>query len=167
MIQLLMPLDVQAKLIQELRKAGKKETGGLLLGEHLGPDMFRIVGATVQAKSGTHARFVRDPAQHATQLDAFFREHGDDCQRFNYLGEWHSHPSFDLHPSGPDLLSMSEIVDDPEVGVSFAVLVIGRLSRHGELLLSATLCQPGEQFAPANLFIEVPAPKPRRRFRLL
>lgn len=154
MIQLLLSLEVQEQLVRELRKAGQRETGGLLFGEHVGDDLFKVVGVTVQAKSGTHSRFVRDPTQHASQLDSFFREHGEQCSRFNYLGEWHSHPSFDLHPSGPDLISMSELVEDPSVGVNFAVLLIVRLERRENLFVSATLCQTGEQFTPGRVYVE-------------
>ena len=153
-IQLLLSLEVQEQLVRELRKAGKRETGGLLFGEHFGNDLFKVVGVTVQAKSGTHSRFVRDPTQHASQLDTFFREHGEECSRFNYLGEWHSHPSFDLHPSGPDLISMSELVEDPAVGVNFAVLLIVRLERREMLLVSATLCQTGERFSVGRVYVE-------------
>lgn len=80
-MQLLLPLNVQERLLHELRKAGKRESGGLLLGEHIGEDMFKIVGATVQESRGTQSRFEREPKQHAAQLDAFFRAHGEDCSR--------------------------------------------------------------------------------------
>ena len=120
---------------------------------------------TVQAKSGTQCRFTRDPAQHASQLDTFFREHGDDCERFNYLGEWHSHPSFDVRPSGPDLLSMSDLVDDSTVGVNSAVLVIVRLDHPQGLSLSATLCQAGERFMPGQVYVESQPPRVRKLFR--
>lgn len=125
-----------------------------MFGEHVGDDLFKVVGVTVQAKSGTHSRFVRDPTQHASQLDTFFREHSEECSRFNYLGEWHSHPSFDLHPSGPDLILMSELVEDPSVGVNFAVLLIVRLERREMLFVSATLCQTGERFTAGRVYVE-------------
>jgi proteasome lid subunit RPN8/RPN11 len=164
MIQLLLPLEVQAHLVRELRKAGKRETGGLLLGEHLGDNLFKIVGVTVQAKSGAESHFIRDPTQHASQLETFFREHVDDYLRFNYLGEWHSHPSFDVHPSGPDLLSMSELVGDSTVGVNFAVLLIVRLDSHKQLFSSATLCQTGSRFTSAQIYAETDTSAERRPF---
>jgi hypothetical protein len=44
--------------------------------------------------------------------------------RFNYLGEWHSHPSFSTIPSDKDIQTMQSIVEDPHVGANFLVLLV-------------------------------------------
>lgn len=62
---------------------------------------------------------------------------------------------------------MSRIVADPGVGMSFAVLLIVRLLRSGDITLSATLCQHIEQFTPARTFVESRPPVARKRFRIL
>jgi hypothetical protein len=62
---------------------------------------------------------------------------------------------------------MSELVCDPSVGVNFAVLLIARLEKPRDLHLSATLCQPPEQFSSISMFIEARQTVTRRRFRLL
>ena len=64
-------------------------------------------------------------------LARFFRLTGEDYTRFNYLGEWHSHPSFSTTPSEKDVQSMLEIAGDPEVGANFVALVIVRLRADG------------------------------------
>lgn len=166
-MKLLLPIDVQEVIVRELHSAGKRECGGILFGEHLSDDLFQIVGITRQKSRGTISHFVRDPTQHAEQLDMFFRDHHEDCSRFNYLGEWHSHPSFEVLPSKSDLLSMSELVSDPSVGANFAVLLIVRLSRSRDLQASATLCQPPEQFSHPRLYIESSRPVAKRRLRFL
>jgi JAB domain-containing protein similar to deubiquitination enzymes len=60
-----------------------------------------------------------------------------DYVRFNYWGEWHSHPSFELEPSEKDDISIREIVEDRDVGANFVVLLIVKLADKGELLTRA------------------------------
>ena len=111
--------------------------GGVLMGEHVRDEIFRVVDITVQRAGGSHVCFVRQPGAHQAELDAFFARTGADYMRFNYLGEWHSHPSFGPLPSLTDIESMQSIVDDPDVGVNFLVLMIPRLSRWRRIELSA------------------------------
>ncbi|MDO9077976.1 MAG: Mov34/MPN/PAD-1 family protein [Brevundimonas sp.] len=127
MLKLQIHPDVVDKLVRELRRAGRREIGGVLVGEHIGRNTFRIVDLSIQRHGGERACFVREPQHHKRFLDAFYARTGDDYRRFNYLGEWHSHPSFTTDPSSTDVRQMTRIVtDDPEAR-SFAVLVIVRL----------------------------------------
>jgi proteasome lid subunit RPN8/RPN11 len=115
------------------------EIGGLLFGEHLSDDTFRIADFTVQRTGGTRVHFVRNPEQHASQLASFFDRSGRDYTRFNYLGEWHSHPSFPPTPSSLDLIEMSRLIKNGAVGASFLVLLIVRLRLFGLLVGTASL----------------------------
>lgn len=124
---LLSPQIVQ-RLRRELRRAGRGEIGGLLMGEDLGGELFRVVDISVQRSGGTHSCFIRNPKDHQKYLDDFFARTGQDYSRFNYLGEWHSHPSFAAVPSEPDIETMQSIVVDPDVGVNFLVLLIVKRS---------------------------------------
>ena len=63
----------------------------------------------------------------ARRSNEFFRRTGRDYQRFNYLGEWHSHPSFSVRPSSEDVDTMTDIVTGPSSAISFAVLLVVRL----------------------------------------
>jgi hypothetical protein len=56
----------------------------------------------------------------------FFERTEHKYSRFNYIGEWHSHPSFEVSPSGTDLDSMRRLVRDPGFKGRFAVLMITR-----------------------------------------
>nr|WP_246740431.1 Mov34/MPN/PAD-1 family protein [Bradyrhizobium sp. LCT2] len=96
------------------------------MGEQVAPDHFRIVDFSVDATTGTAAHFVRSPDHHAEALETFFQKTGSDFRRFNYLGEWHSHPSFPVRPSQEDLMSMQSLVDG-ERDIDFSALVIVRL----------------------------------------
>jgi [CysO sulfur-carrier protein]-S-L-cysteine hydrolase len=82
---------------------------------------------------------VREPEHHREFLADFFARTGHDYLRYNYLGEWHSHPRFQPIPSPEDRATMLELVKNPLVGANFAVLIIVRLRRWSRLELSATL----------------------------
>lgn len=96
------------------------------MGEQVAPDHFRIVDFSIDDKTGTAAHFVRNPAHHSEALETFFRKTGSDFRRFNYLGEWHSHPSFAVRPSQEDIMSMNDLVR-AEQDIEFSVLMIVRL----------------------------------------
>ena len=98
-MHLLLTPKILKRLRRELRRAGEREIGGLLMGEHVLDEMFRVTEISVQRAGGSEACFVRDPASHKTQLEKFFADTGADYSRFNYLGEWHSHPTFEAVPS--------------------------------------------------------------------
>ena len=96
------------------------------MGEQVAPDHFRIVDFSLDETTGTAAHFVRSPGHHAKALESFFRRTGSNFRRFNYLGEWHSHPSFPVRPSQEHLMSMQSLVDG-ERDIDFSALVIVRL----------------------------------------
>jgi [CysO sulfur-carrier protein]-S-L-cysteine hydrolase len=126
-MQLLLAPQVVKRLQRELRRAGSREIGGLMMGEHVRDELFRVVEISVQRSGGSHAGFTRKPGDHQAQLRKFFTRTGNHYARFNYLGEWHSHPSFDLIPSTTDLTTMQSIVEDQSVGVNFLVLLVAKL----------------------------------------
>ena len=152
-MQLLIPQKVVKQLKRELKRAGSKEIGGLLLGEYVEEGYFRIVEITVQHSGGTNAEFLRQPGRHQTELDAFFARTGNDYSRFNYLGEWHSHPSFEAIPSARDICTMQSIVEDPSVGVNFLVLLIVKLSRW-DIEVSATAFRPNHRAVSVQVSAE-------------
>jgi integrative and conjugative element protein (TIGR02256 family) len=127
-MQLLLTPKILKRLRRELRRAGEQEIGGLLMGEHVRDEIFRVTEISVQRAGGSEACFIRDPANHKTQLEKFFADTGADYSRFNYLGEWHSHPTVEAVPSSTDVRTMQSLVSDPAVGVNFLVLLVARLS---------------------------------------
>ena len=124
-MQLLLPNDVVGKMRRHMLFAARREIGGIIMGEEIGDQKFRVADFSIDSKSGTAANFVRDDDQHDQALSAFFRNTGADYRRFNYLGEWHTHPSFDVYPSLQDVRAMQDLVDGSG-GVDFAVLFIAR-----------------------------------------
>ena len=141
-MQLLIPPEIRSHLVDALAHAGRREIGGILMGEHVGPDTFRVKELTIQREIGTFATFIRIVTEILAPLRAFFDRTNHHYARFNYLGEWHSHHSFALSPSGRDHVTMYDIVTDPQLGSHFVVLLLVRLSDHGQLEGSVTVYQP-------------------------
>ncbi|HDX8645075.1 TPA: Mov34/MPN/PAD-1 family protein [Aeromonas dhakensis] len=141
---------VKDKLRRELRYAGSREIGGVLMGEQIAPGHFRIVGLSTDNQTGGQAHFVRSPEDHAEALNAFFLKTDHQYDRFNYLGEWHSHPRFSVTPSAQDVASMIELVEGDR-GINFAVLLIVRLHWWRKMSCSCTLFYKGENPSPVNI----------------
>ena len=112
--------------------------GGVLFGEHVGDADFRIVDVTTQAFGGNAVAFRRKGSKARRDLKSLANRHSDDPTRFNYLGEWHSHPHAPVDPSRLDEVTMYQLLRDPESDVHFLVLLINRLNDAGQLELSAT-----------------------------
>jgi len=136
--------DVKVTLRRSLRAAGRREIGGVLMGEQIEPGHFRVVDMSVDNETGGRAHFVRSPEAHADALEAFFHRTGNEYERFNYLGEWHSHPQFPVTPSVQDAASMVDLVHG-ERGIDFAVLLIVRLDWRRWIASSCTLFHRGHQ----------------------
>ncbi len=153
-LELILPQAIQAKLVKALKKGGTQEIGGVLMGEHLEGCRFRIAEITVQFSGGSIARFVRAINGFITPLRTFFIRTNHDYQKFNYLGEWHSHPMFALRPSFTDSETMQSLVEDPTVGANFAVLMLVKLGASHEIQASATVFVPHAPEFKAALDIE-------------
>lgn len=150
MLTLILPPEQHELLLAALRKAGRREVGGILMGEHVGPNLF-IVREMTAHRRGAFASFVRRIEDAIGRLRAFFQQTGHDYTRFNYLGEWHSHPSFAPYPSRTDDLSMLQIVQDEAVGANFAVLLIAKLGLEGVLIATAHTYLPDGMRIQSNI----------------
>jgi integrative and conjugative element protein (TIGR02256 family) len=146
-----LPRDVRKRLHKVVRKAGRREVGGVLMGEQLEPGCFRLIDFSVDSETGSAAHFVRSVEHHQTALSAFFESTGGDYARFNYLGEWHSHPSFLPVPSSEDVRSMVDLVNSQR-DIPFAVLLIMRAGWR-RLACSATLFQ--QTGGPSSVSVEI------------
>lgn len=150
MLTLILPSEQHELLLAALRKAGRREVGGILMGEHAAPNLFIVREMTVHRR-GAFASFVRRIEDAIGSLRLFFRETGYDYARFNYIGEWHSHPSFAPYPSRTDDQSMLQIVQDECVGANFVVLLIAKLGSEGELMATVHTYLPDGMRIQSNL----------------
>jgi proteasome lid subunit RPN8/RPN11 len=149
-----LPTEIQRRLIPALEKAGLHEIGGVLMGEHIGSTAFRIVDLTIQKRRGCVAFFVRLVAEAVASLKGFFKRTGYNYRKFNYLGEWHSHPSCSPVPSQKDIQSMLEIVTDSDIGANFVILLIVRLKDAQEIEATAMAFLPDGRYFECELIKE-------------
>jgi len=119
--------DALDRLRVALTRNGSRETGGQMFGEQLAVSDFRITELTVQARPGSFARFIVDVLQATRDAMSFFSRTQHAYRRYNYIGEWHSHPSFAIEPSNVDAATMRKLVRDPQFKGTFAILMIVRL----------------------------------------
>lgn len=160
MLTLHLPIDRALTLRDELNVAGRREIGGILMGEQLAPSQFRIADMTFQRHGGMIARFVRSARLALVALQRFFAHTGHRYHRFNYLGEWHSHPSFEPRPSDEDHASMIDVACHQNTGANFVVLMIVRLDDAGELEGSATVYLPDGSVRAGVLSLDAPVDHP-------
>lgn len=153
-MEILLPASISEKLIKALERAGQIEIGGILMGEYLEPGRYKIADVTIQSNSGSFSTFIRNIKLALQSLKSFFSKTDNNYRRFNYLGEWHSHPSFRPVPSETDMYSMFEIIEDPSVGATFAVLMIIRLDGSKDLEGTATIFLPGKPAQRGLLVME-------------
>lgn len=155
MILLTLPPDIQSQLKDGLLRAGNRECGGILMGEHVGANHFIVRHMTLQRK-GTFASFVREIREAVAGLRKFFIHTEYNYKRFNYVGEWHSHPSFAPEPSWKDHETMHELVTDPGGNATFLVLVIVKLNALNSLEGSVHTYLPDGGCHRSTLQLEVP-----------
>ncbi len=133
MMVLALPGHLRKTIIQALRKADKREIGGILMAEHIGHNHFEVKELTVH-KCGAFASFIRRIEDAIRRISSFFERTNHNYALFNYIGEWHSHPSFEPEPSSRDDASMRQIIQDPKIGANFVVLLIVKLDTAGQLI---------------------------------
>src|SRR5258708_2669624 len=118
MLTLVLPAEIGTKVQDALVRSGKREVGGVMMAEHASVNTFIVRDLTIHRR-GTLASFVRRIEEAWSALTRFFESTKRDYERFNYIGEWHSHPSFEAVPSRRDHQSMHEIISDRSVGANF------------------------------------------------
>ena len=148
-----LPPEEVAKLDAALTTAGNREIGGQIFGEQLEPSDFRVTELTIQERRGSFARFIVDLLQAARDALRFFDRTEHRYTRFNYIGEWHSHPSFDVQPRTTDAESMRRLVRDPAFRGNFAVVMIARKDL-SQLTCGAWLFDPTGAEHPVTLEIK-------------
>lgn len=153
-MKILLPKEIETRLIAALNETGDNEIGGVLMGEHVSNTMFRIMDLTIQRYGGTQSYFLRVIEAILGPLNRFFQRTRHKYTRYNYLGEWHSHPSFLPLPSPTDRETMWDIVEDPGVGANFAILLIVRLRGNQHLEGTATVYMPYRRLLNAQLVKE-------------
>ncbi|MBS1511079.1 MAG: Mov34/MPN/PAD-1 family protein [Bacteroidetes bacterium] len=120
----------------EIAEWGTIETGGVLVG-YIENDIIYIAKASSPGPNAIHdiASFQAD----ANYVDMFIdMESANSAGRYQYIGEWHTHPQIEPTPSDTDLISLKEIAD---TSTDFAlVFIIGAIDFKKEFLNTQSVC---------------------------
>lgn len=128
-LRIILTKKVQQTILEACQESGAREIGGMLFAHHLSHNDFKVLEATIAGEYlGTFSRFVRGLASGLKRLAMFYEKHNFRYSKYNYLGDWHSHPNFALDPSVTDDKSMVDMLMDSKVGASFLVLLIVKIS---------------------------------------
>lgn len=152
-MNVIIPGEISNMIKIGLKKARSREIGGILLGEHTSENEFQISDITIQKTGGGVAFFERIVHCIIEPLKRFFVRTGHNYKRFNYLGEWHSHPSFSPYPSTIDHSTMQELIKDEKFGANFIVLMIVKLNSN-DLVGTVTIYQSDKEPFLGNLIFK-------------
>jgi len=103
-------VEIEQRAYDEIHRAleefGDYEIGGMLIGYKRGENHFAVSEATIadDAQDFRIASFIREPLKSMKLLLKTYK-----IRRHNYIGEWHSHPRFNLYPSAYDVKTMKGI----------------------------------------------------------
>lgn len=147
--------DLATAWKKDLLKAGNREIGGVLYGEQIAEGDFQLIHATRQRfGGGTKERFYRHGRPARKAIEELHDAHGGDAERFNYLGEWHSHPNAPAMPSLRDEVTMFQLLADQAGAVNFLVLLIVRLNSSGTLEIGAAAYLTSSHRLACTIIIE-------------
>lgn len=141
MIELIIKESLKKEFREALLKSGTSEIGGIMMAQHININKFELQKITIH-KKGSFVYFLRKIEDAVEGLSLFFKTTSQNYKKFNYIGEWHSHPSFSPYPSQTDDSSMKEIIQDPNVGANFAVLLIVKLDIAKDVIGTAHVYLP-------------------------
>ncbi len=143
------------RCINDLKTAHPKEIGGVLFGEQLAEGNFRIAEMTRQRfGGGTATTFRRQSNSARKEIHTFHKTIGGNPRRFNYLGEWHSHPNGSVCPSLQDEITMRQLLVDQGKSVNFLVLMILKLDYRARLQVGASAYLSSGHCLNCNIEIE-------------
>lgn len=110
------------KIIKECIKAGKNETGGILVGYYsdnlIWANVTRVLGPTIDSKID-RTWFYRGVIGTQQLLNFFWKNKKD-----YYLGEWHYHPGASPVPSFDDKKQMVNISSDKDYKCPEPIMLI-------------------------------------------
>ena len=134
----MIPASISDTFVEKLRNSNNREIGGVLFAEQLAYGEFSLLETTFHTSDGNTFTFDRDIVKARKDIRRFHSYYNGKPQKFNYFGEWHSHPHSTSEPSEVDNSMMWEILSQTDESVNFLVLIIVKLIRQSSLDLNAT-----------------------------
>lgn len=109
-MKIIVPEKMSKIILDHVKKYSPNETKGALFARKIDDETFEIDAVYIEKKVGTFAFVILENNCRYKKFQAVYnKKHHYDYKNHNYIGDWHSHPSFALFPSEYD---KSEVVED-------------------------------------------------------
>ncbi len=108
-MEIIIPKKISLILIKQISKHSPLETKGALFAEDLGNDTFKIDEVYLEPKPGT-TTFVKlyINQEYLSFQKNYHKFRKNNFSKYNYIGDWHSHPLFECLPSSYDVSEVEE-----------------------------------------------------------
>ena len=109
-MKIIVEKEIANKIRKAVQKAGFNEIKGACFAAKLDNDIFEIEDVYISPKIGSFS-FSNLVISFKYRLfeNRYFKKHNYEYEKHNYIGDWHSHPLFELIPSTYD---KEEVVDE-------------------------------------------------------
>lgn len=106
-MKIIMPKTISKKIYQRIKETSPNETKGALFAKKINDDLYEIDAVYFEKIIGTYAfvKLYNNEAYKKFQ-EKYHAKHLNDYETHNYIGDWHSHPSFECYPSSYDRLEV-------------------------------------------------------------
>jgi len=101
-------------------KAGKPESGGILLGYRRGPHLHVTLATAPQSNDRRWRYMFERSARHHQEIA--LRQWTASDKKIDYLGEWHTHPQHYPSPSGTDFSEWRRICLQRQTPMVFVIM---------------------------------------------
>jgi [CysO sulfur-carrier protein]-S-L-cysteine hydrolase len=120
---IILPKKISKILHKQIHRHSPNETKGALFAKQIDDDHYEIDEVYLERQIGSIA-FVRlyNNQRYKRFQKQYHAKHDDDFLHHNYIGDWHSHPSFECVPSSFDRMEVE--MDLQQSNANFLIQVI-------------------------------------------
>lgn len=126
-MKIIIPKKLTKKIFNQVKKCRLNETKGALFACKISDEIFEVDDVYIEKKIGSFA-FVElvNNEKYQVYQKCYHEKNGYDYVNHNYIGDWHSHPSFELYPSSFDMAEVKK--DLKKSNAKFLVQIIVKIS---------------------------------------
>ena len=137
LIIIIIPKRIRKIIYENVKKHSPNETKGALFACKKDDSTFEIEDIYIEPSVGSFA-FVKlyNNKSYKRFCQKYFSKHEDEDNVHNYIGDWHSHPSFSCYPSSYDKQEVEE--DLRQSNALFLIQIILKIE-HNKLIGNAFL----------------------------
>lgn len=118
--------EVTSKIYETVQLAGINEIKGSCYAFHKDNDLFEIEETYISQQKGTFSfSNLIINCKYNLFEKRYYKKHRNNFKEHNYIGDWHSHPSFKLKPSNYDIEEVnSELINS---NANFLIQIIVKI----------------------------------------